>query len=440
MFSNYLKLAIKVLGRRKFYTFVSLFGISFTLMVLMIIFAFLDTELGQNAPMSQSDRMVFVDRIEFKTQLYDTIYQVDSQLVAGVMTYDTTNFETEEAGSFMSSGGTGRRLFEDFLVQVEPYERFTLLYGRSYDLFAGNRKLGVSAKHVDAEYWNVMDFNFIQGKPFGTSEVASANSVAVITDRFAEEYFGSQRAVIGKEFPLAGRTFEVIGMVSRPRSSVEYTQSDVFLPLSTGDNLTVSSTSLQGPYAGVFLARSTAEVPLLQENLLFAGENITIPADMQDFEEVTIEAMTKAEAYAFNFFFDDDPAVSLRKFNWGLFGLLGFFILIPTLNLINLNLSRMVERASEISVRKAFGADARHVLTQFLFENVIVTLIGGLIGFVLAFIVIRLINASGVLPDSLLSFNWRVAAISLGVCLLFGLLSGLLPAYRMSRQQIAAGL
>lgn len=440
MFKNYIKLALKVLGRRKFYTFVSLFGISFTLMVLMVIMAFLDTELGNNAPMSKSDRMIFVDRIELKTQIYDTIYQVDSQFIAGRMVYDTSGYETEEAGQYMSSGSPGRRLFTDYLYKVEPYERHTVMFRKSFDIFQDNRKFNMSALNIDEEYWNIMDFNFLAGKPFMADEVASAKSVAVISDKMAEEFFGSTADIIGKEIELTGRTFSIIGMVERPRASSGYTSADLYLPITTADNQTIGSQSLQGPFRAVFLANSAAEVPLLQENLYFAGKNVPIPVDMSDFKEVSIEAFTRRERYAWQLFHDDEPKDSLWKFNLALFGLLGFFLLIPTLNLINLNLSRMVERASEISVRKAFGADSKHILIQFLFENIIITLIGGIIGFILSIVIIQLINQSNALPNTLLAFNWRVAFLSLVVCLGFGFLSGLLPAYRMSRQHIADGL
>ena len=51
--------------------------------------------------------------------------------------------------------------------------------------------------------------------------------------------------------------------------------------------------------------------------------------------------------------------------------------LIPTVNLVNINISRIMERASEIGVRKAFGAPARTLVGQFLVENVLLTLVGG---------------------------------------------------------------
>jgi putative ABC transport system permease protein len=75
-----------------------------------------------------------------------------------------------------------------------------------------------------------------------------------------------------------------------------------------------------------------------------------------------------------------------------------------------------------------------------LFENVIITFIGGAIGFVLALLVIYFINESGALPDSILAFNWRVFGLSFLLCLVFGVLSGMLPAWRMSRMHIVKGL
>ena len=72
---------------------------------------------------------------------------------------------------------------------------------------------------------------------------------------------------------------------------------------------------------------------------------------------------------------------------WKLVGVPGrasalLFVLIPTVNLVNINISRIMERASEIGVRKAFGAPARTLVGQFLVENILLTLVGGVIGFV----------------------------------------------------------
>ena len=84
-------------------------------------------------------------------------------------------------------------------------------------------------------------------------------------------------------------------------------------------------------------------------------------------------------------------------------------------------------------VRKAFGAPARTLVGQFLVENVLLTLIGGVLGYVLSIFVLRAIAASGLFAHAHFSINLRVFAYGMILAALFGLLSGVYPAWRMSR-------
>src|SRR5207244_6461306 len=74
------------------------------------------------------------------------------------------------------------------------------------------------------------------------------------------------------------------------------------------------------------------------------------------------------------------------------------FMLLPTVNLININVSRIMERAGEIGVRKAFGASSWTLVAQFIVENIVLTLIGGGIGFFLSRFVLQFITTSGWFP------------------------------------------
>ena len=78
MIKNYLLLALKVLKRKPFYTFISLFGISFTLMILMLITSMGDALFGANKPVSDLDRLVYNPLLERFTEFYDTTYTVDT--------------------------------------------------------------------------------------------------------------------------------------------------------------------------------------------------------------------------------------------------------------------------------------------------------------------------------------------------------------------------
>jgi putative ABC transport system permease protein len=109
------------------------------------------------------------------------------------------------------------------------------------------------------------------------------------------------------------------------------------------------------------------------------------------------------------------------------------FMLLPTLNLVNINLSRILDRASEIGVRKAFGASSRTLIGQFIVENLVLTLLGSLAGLVLASLVLSALNSSGLLPYARLALNYRIFLYGLAMAVFFGILSGVYPAWRMSK-------
>ena len=99
-----------------------------------------------------------------------------------------------------------------------------------------------------------------------------------------------------------------------------------------------------------------------------------------------------------------------------------------------------MERSSEIGVRKAFGATAFTLVFQFIVENIIITLIGGGIGVLFSLVIINYLNSSGLIPDLNLVLNLKVLFISFLICLFFGLLSGVLPAFRMAKVNVVQAL
>ena len=117
-----------------------------------------------------------------------------------------------------------------------------------------------------------------------------------------------------------------------------------------------------------------------------------------------------------------------------------FIMLLPTLNLININISRIMERSSEIAVRKAFGASSRTLVWQFIIENIILTIIGAAIGLLVSFIIIQVINNSDLIANMHLAINFTVLFYALIACLVFGLLSGVYPAWRMSKMHVVTAL
>ena len=124
---------------------------------------------------------------------------------------------------------------------------------------------------------------------------------------------------------------------------------------------------------------------------------------------------------------------------------LGFaflFMSLPALNLINVNISRIMERASEIGIRKAFGASASTLTIQFIIENIILTIMGGLLALLFSALIIAYINRVGIgpIPYFNLEINWTVAFIAFILSLVFGLLSGVYPAWRMAKLSVVNAL
>ena len=121
-------------------------------------------------------------------------------------------------------------------------------------------------------------------------------------------------------------------------------------------------------------------------------------------------------------------------------------LLIPAINLSGLSLSRIKKRTEEIGIRKAFGAKKYTILIQVLFENLITSVIGGVIGLALSYVIVfRMrdwlldVPADSTIPVStLISFPVLLAVFA--VCLIINLLSAGIPAYRASRMKIINSL
>jgi len=98
---------------------------------------------------------------------------------------------------------------------------------------------------------------------------------------------------------------------------------------------------------------------------------------------------------------------------------------------MNIMLVSVTERTREIGIRKAIGAKRKNILTQFMIEATVVTGIGGILGLLLGFSVIKfIIGGLGIVP-AVYSIPW--ALISFGISLLVGIIFGLFPAYKAAR-------
>lgn len=440
MIKSYIKLALKVLQRKKFFTFISLFGISFTLMILTLLTSFLENELGKHAPLSDKDKMLFLKYVTMRQMVPDTILTIDSTLVNGQLTYDTTQTYDRRQRS-MSRSSYSFHLLDQHLRRIQGVENYSFYApGYIYTLFKNGQKISLDGIYTDGNYWNIFDFTFLEGGPYKTMDVKNQAQYAVITDKTGKEYFGASTNLVGREIIIENKHFKVVGVIQQPTTNHDAIQCNIYIPYTNMPPYVFDDpTELLGPFEAALVAPTEASKQIIRDDLERIGQHFAMP-EPEEYNDLTLNNVTFTEQYADDLMDQDTPKESLSLAKWVLFFLLGLFILLPTLNLININISRILERSSEIGVRKSFGANASQILLQFVFENIILTFLGGVIGLVLAFLAIYLINDSQVLPNTYLHINGKVFFYSLLICLGFGILSGIIPAYRMSKLPIAQSL
>jgi putative ABC transport system permease protein len=185
---------------------------------------------------------------------------------------------------------------------------------------------------------------------------------------------------------------------------------------------------------GIFLARGRADLPGIRSEVRSRVQRV--PADdPKAFQKVTAHAETIFDTAARVVATGGDAEVESpgRRLWIVLVTLALLFMLLPAVNLVNLNVSRIMERASEIGVRKSFGASSLVLVGQFLVENVALTLIGGAIGLLLSIWLLWLVNGSGLILYADLRMNYRIFLAGLAFAVFFGTVSGVYPAWRMSR-------
>ena len=116
------------------------------------------------------------------------------------------------------------------------------------------------------------------------------------------------------------------------------------------------------------------------------------------------------------------------------------FMALPAINLVNINLSRIFERSGEIGVRKAFGASSLDLVLQFVVENVVLCLLGGALGLLGAYLVLKSAEFIPRVPVLSVHLSWRIFLSAFLLATLFGVLSGVWPAWKMSRQNPVSSL
>jgi putative ABC transport system permease protein len=419
MLKNYIKIAIAVLKRRKFFTFISLFGISITLTTLMVATALLDNIVSPGYPDTNRNRILYVTSFHMWNQ--------KGEINGGSLSFYLINHYISTLHVPVSIGLASNPVPTNTYIQ--------------------DKKLSIDIRYTDAHFWDIMQYRFLEGKPYEQRQIDNGDRIAIISEDTKNDYFGKDAMAVGKYMETDNVLYRIVGVVANDPATHIYTSADMYLPYSLS-KVNLMDKQLNGSLFAFLLAGSGDDVPRMRQefNDMFAK----IPILNKDYDHQLAEATGYLETFTSELaggFGRSGPFRGSSHHSSGIFyfymglGILCFmFMLLPTLNLVNINITRIMERSSEIGVRKAFGASSSTLVYQFIIENTFLTVIGGAIGVLLSVIILQIINHSRLIPHIHLVMNGTVLFFALLFSIVFGLVSGVYPAWRMSRLNVVAAL
>lgn len=312
-------------------------------------------------------------------------------------------------------------------------------------------RTGIDALETDGAFWRIFDFSFIDGKPYSDAEVKSGLPVAVITESVARLLFGTSHQVSGKDILVNDAVYRISGVVKDVSSMASTAYAQIWVPYSSthitgGDNTWCDG--IMGVMRVVILARSSS-----------------------DFEAIRAECERRRLAYNaglgdyFVFYRgqpDDQLTMSQHKWANVQPDMAAYFrqqviiflilLLVPAINLSSMTHSRLRQRVAEIGVRRSFGATRGGVMGQIVAENLVLTLMAGVVGLLFCLIIsycwggtlfadsrLMYLNTAPVIEWKML-FKFSTFIYALLFCLALNLLSSGWPAWRASRMSIINAL
>jgi putative ABC transport system permease protein len=315
------------------------------------------------------------------------------------------------------------------MAGVERVSAFTT--PESVSVYQGDRVSELQMRRVDADYWRILDFKLLAGRLPNPDDDRAGRFVAVINATTARRLFGDTPApALGKKISVGGQMFEVIGVVEDVIHINAF--ADIWAPLYTFPSSTWRDEQT-GSFAALLLAKQASDLPRIQSEVQRIAKTF-VDKDPHSFAIHTFWADSKLDLVARELLGNKERTdAGGGTLLLSIAAAMLLFMLLPALNLVNLNTGRILERSSEIGVRKAFGATSMQLAGQLVVENVLLCLAGGLIGLACARIVLWWLETAQLIPYLKVGINPTVFGLGMLLAFVFGLLSGLIPAWKMSR-------
>ena len=392
--------AINALRNNKLRTFLSLLGVTVGIFSIIAVLAAVDS----------------LDR-----QIKEQLSGLDKNtMYVTKLSFGPTDVPIWKRQNFPQINYDEFKYFKESLPDAQ-HVAYQLFVGRESVKYEGNSVENINIVPVSKAFADIQVLKFSKGRFYNESESNSGKPVIVIGDEIANSLFEGSEP-IGKRVRLYGQRFTVVGVVSKEGSGFlgDSNDTSVFIPANYlrkrfGDNNdNMIHVIIVKPKPGVDIAGFKSEIDqkLRRRRGIKEGEVSTffvnILTGLTDFIDGIIGFMNKMGAV-----------------------ISGFSLLVGGFGIANIMFVSVKERTNLIGIQKSLGAKRRFILFQFLFEAVVLAVIGGLVGLLLVWVTAVLLNQTlddfqFVLSSFNLIFGFTLSSV-------IGLISGILPAFSAAR-------
>jgi len=338
--------------------------------------------------------------------------------------------------------------YKDFRDRTQTLSSLVAYREREMSLFQGDKAEKITGCLVTGNYFDTLGVKADLGRTFLPDETKDSGGelVTVISYGLWQKNFGGSRDVLGKSIQLNGRPFTIVGVTPRDFRGVDLSQTpDLYVPITTWTQLATGFfTKLDMnelgwswlPFFGRLKDGVTIEQAQAELNLLAEQRKQTTPADSES--NFILQPIT---AYATGF----DSRKDLVRFMGLLMAVVSIALIIACANIANLLLARANTRHKEIGIRLAIGATRWRIVRQLLTESILLSLIGGVAGLLIAQWMIELLS-SYLLPGGVelgklgLRLKPEILGFSFLLSFITGLIFGLIPALRASKPDLISSL